>query len=162
MRESAYPPIENVAATLVAFPFALVAGAAGVALEQFAWADPATGLVSNSYAAGQIFGIALPQYARFRRSGWNMGWWNNRPAAPPPVKWLILREGLAVVLALSGNFRLYFQAGAQANEQVYARQSDGTAWVGQSGVSGFTPTQWTTMSSTEGAGRAWVSSYANG
>ena len=159
--EGAYVPIESPVASLTAFPFALVAGPAGVNLEQFAWADPTTGQVSNTYTAGFPMGLALPQYTRFWRSGWNMGWWNNTtpPAPPPTVRALTLRPGLTLVLATAGKFRLYFQAGAQALQQVYANQNDGTAWVGVSGLSGFSPTQWTTMQSTEGAGRAWVSSY---
>lgn len=128
----------------------LVAGADGVTLNRFGWADPDTGEVSNLYAPSTLFGLVLPQPFRYARNGWNLAYWSAGA--------LILRAGQFVTLAAQGDFWVRFAAGASVGAQVFANPADGTAWAGN--PSGFFSTPWTCMSYAPPGSPALISSWA--
>jgi hypothetical protein len=150
-----------------------LAGAAGVALNRFAWGDPASGLVANVYEPATLFGLAIPQPYRVARNGWNLAYWNQRA--------LILRQGMGLVLAAIGDFWVRFPGGAIVGSQVFAAMADGTPWVmqpvldsngqivldshGQPVLSSQAPggafaTPWTAMTCAQPGGAALISSFS--
>ena len=128
----------------------MTAGPNGVQLGLFGWADPVLGEVSNESPG--ILGFVLPV-----PRAWN--WQKCTPTLPgSPVRGLILRAGLACVLAASGDFVTTFPFGAQAGNQVFTDPATGVPYSGNPG--GLVATPWTVMSSACGCNaRVRISSF---
>jgi len=136
----------------------LQVSAAGAMMGVFAWADPATGLVSNAQPADPAhLGFLLPTF-----NGWN--WQRAYPycPAPPlpgaPITGLILRPGMPCVLAVQGDFYTPFPNGAVAGAKVWADPLYGIAYCADGG--GYIQTPWVCMQNLPGGGPARISSFA--
>lgn len=127
-------------ATFSAGAWALTAGPDGVQMGMFGWADPATGLVTNAKPdAGGILGFVLPvvQFFNYQRT---------TPTPPgAAVRGRILRAGMALVLAVAGDFVTIFPFGGEAGVRVYADPASGVPYAGDPG--GMVATPWTLMQS---------------
>lgn len=115
-------------ASLAFGAWGLTAGPEGVALARFGWADPDTGETSNVQSAGAALGFVLPvpQLYNLQRCypacNFPSGSSNNSRSS------MILRPGMACVLATAGVFRTRFPFGAQAGSQVWTDPASGTAY----------------------------------
>jgi hypothetical protein len=152
----------------------LQAAAAGCMMGVFGWANPNTGLVSNSYAAGLQLGFVLPTF-----NGWN---WQRLYRLPPnanlldaatlaritgypnptvpalPVASTVLRSGMPLVLAISGDFYTPFPNGAVAAARVWADPVFGVAYCADGG--GYIETPWVSMQNGPAGCSARISSFA--
>lgn len=135
----------NPATSLLAGPGQLVAGAAGVIVGRFGWADLTTNLVANTRAnAQQRLGFVLPIWGTWERLySANRTW--------------ILRAGMALTLASRGEFWARFVAGANAGLPVFANPADGSAAMGNPG--GYEPTQFTIACACVPGGLAVISTW---
>lgn len=124
-------------ANLTAGAWALTAGAAGLQLGIFGWADPNSGQVSNAQIAGGLLGFVLP-VPQMRN------WQRCYPACGPAGPGIVLRPGVECVLAAAGDFLTVFALGAQAGQQVYADPVTGAPYGGNATGSAV-PTPWTVM-----------------
>jgi hypothetical protein len=108
----------------------------GTIAARFGWANPATGLVSNTRitAADQI-GIVLPNSARGGVIGAGRSW----QFFDPTVQAFRIRPGLGVTLIASGPMWLRFAGGAYAGQPIYASLDDGHAISGPGANSELTP-----------------------
>lgn len=141
----------NPTAVITAGLHSLVVGAVDLYLLRFAWADLSTGLVANAYTAGNALGFALPTH---RMWDWNRVY---RSMVEDECGAPTLRAGMAVVLAVQGDFYTQFPDGAAIGAQVYANPVDGSAAA--SPQSGFVSTPWTCMSSAQCGDWARISSW---
>lgn len=108
------PANNNPFASMLAGEGELAAGAAGVIVSRFAWADPITGQVSNTRMANGRLGFVLPVWGPWTRIYCDAGLW-------------ILRSGQRITLAVKGDFWCRFMGGAAAGQKVYASTIDGSA-----------------------------------
>lgn len=105
----------NPRSSVQAGPGQMVAGAAGVNVGQFAWST-ASGVVSNAYVAGGLFGfIHREQQALITV-------YLAETSQAIPV-------GFPVTMMRSGDVWDKFAAGAAIGQKVYAYYSDGTAYA---------------------------------
>ncbi len=117
---------------------ALRAAPGGAIQGNFGWANPATGLVSNSRvtAADQV-GIVKPYRSSSGADVVGFGWtWQFYD---PLVCAFRVREGVTVNLIAAGHLWLRFAGGAYAGETVYASLSDGSAVSGPAANCESTP-----------------------
>jgi hypothetical protein len=143
-----FNPVPSVLGSWSAAPGGTIAG-------RFGWANPATGLVSNTRitAADQI-GIVLPISARGGVIGDGRSWQFFDPA----VQAFRIRQGLGVTLIASGPMWLRFAGGAYAGSPVYASLDDGHAIGGAAENSELT--RWVVASNAPGGGLAIASTNA--
>lgn len=139
-------------ASLPAEGAALQAGPAGVALGLFGWADPVAGVLTNLFTAGFQLGFVLPTF-----NGWNWQRAYIQCGFPFPLK--ILRAGMPVVLAVSGNFRTKFPQGGVAGSRVWADPLTGLPY-GDSNSGANIATPWTLMQSGGCNANLQISSFA--
>lgn len=99
--------------TVLAGEGALKAGADGVTIGAFAWADPTTGLVSNKYVQNGVLGFV-------RRD--NTALINQYLAEAS----LLIPAGFGVTLYDKGDFWARFQNGATIGQKVFASIADGS------------------------------------
>ncbi|SEF31364.1 hypothetical protein ABL840_09145 [Variovorax sp. NFACC27] len=110
----------NPRATVLAGPGALVSGAAGVTVGQFAWAD-ANGVVSNAYGSGGRIGFvhreqqALITIFLAETS-------------------MVVPQGFPITLHQAGDFWDKFAGGASIGQKVYASYADGSASAAATGT----------------------------
>ncbi len=122
---------------MVSGPGALAAGPDGVQMGIFGWADPVTGQVTNVRSDGALLGFVLPVIGM-----WN--WQRTTPTpAGAPVRGLILRAGMGVVVATAGDFKTVFPFGGQAGQRVFTDPATGVPYAGNPG--GLVATPWTLM-----------------
>ena len=108
---------ENPRATLLTVAGGLVAGAAGVTVGNFAWANG--NVVNSSGGVGQICFIGREQQGLI--TGFMQG------------ASLVIPQGLPVTGYTQGDFWDRFAAGATAGQTVYANFADGTAYAAAAG-----------------------------
>lgn len=138
-------------ASVDAGPFALTAGANGLAIGAFAWIDPATGQSFNAEISGGKFGFVLP-----------IPWLGDPEVATLscangfPQR--ILRPGMACVIAAIGEFRALFPQGAKVGMQVYADPTTGLPYTTSNGGA-YIATKWTAMQTCAARARARISSF---
>jgi hypothetical protein len=108
----------------------------GTIAARFGWANPATGLVSNTRitSADQI-GIVPPISARGGVIGAGYTW----QFYDPVVRAFRIRQGLGVTLIASGPMWLRFAGGAYTGQCIYASLDDGHAVSGSGANSELTP-----------------------
>jgi hypothetical protein len=121
-------------ASLIAGPWAITAGADGVAIGRFGWVNPSSGQVANVLLEGAALGFVLPVL--------NMYNWQR---AYPCKGSMILRKGMAAVVAAQGVFHTRFPFGALAGARVWTDPATGIAYdsnvTGSYVATGFTVTQ---------------------
>lgn len=165
--EGAPASCRNPFASMCAGAGQLTAGANGVILGRFGFADPITGRVDNARTSAlQQLGFVLPQWGTWQKLYCEANTW-------------ILREGLMVTLASRGDFWCRFAGGANAGQQVFANVSDGSAaagilgpeWTADAAVvtadsifytadgGGYAPTQWTVVTPVCPGGLGVISSW---
>lgn len=104
----------------------------GLAVGQFAWANPATGLATNSKPNDEtLLGFVLPNYGGWQR----MSFTHMRQ---------FLRPGVEVTMCAAGDFWARFPYGAIPGQPVYALTVDGTPISGYSDAA--QPTPWSVVS----------------
>jgi hypothetical protein len=122
---------------------------------RFGWANPSTGLVSNTrVSAEDQIGIVLPLSARGGVIGAGHTWQFFDPA----VQAFRIRQGLGVTLIASGPMWLRFAGGAYTGQPIYASLDDGHAISGSAANSELTP--WKVASNAPGGGLAITSTNA--
>lgn len=117
----------------------------GLAVGVFGWADPDTGLASNSRTnEGQLLGFVLPVYGVWvpLRRTWTRAY---------------VRPGYQVTLCKSGDFWARFDAGAEPGSPVYASLVDGAAISGYAADAELTP--WTVATAANPGGLAIITTY---
>lgn len=117
--------------SLVSGPLMCVAGPQGLAIGAFCWVNPDTGETSNSVSDGSLMGFVLPV-----ENNYNL--WERvfiRNGLPFPQ--MIIRPGVACVVASMGVFRAKFPDGGCAGARVYANPINGLPYAGVG--SQFTP-----------------------
>jgi hypothetical protein len=136
---------------------ALRAPPGGTIQGRFGWANPATGLVSNTRLTAQDqIGIVKPYRSSSGADVVGFGWtWQF---FDPLVRAFRVRQGLNVNLIAAGPFWLRFAGGAYAGEPVYASLSDGSAVSGSAADCEQTP--WIVSSNSEPGNLAIVSTTA--
>ena len=143
----------------------IAAGPNGIAIGQFGWVDPDLQTINWQKVDGwQMLAFVLPTY-----NGWN---WQRVYPQPPvgcsstppkysgvtpapatpsaPFVLYMIRAGMQVVPAVSGDFLTRFPLGGQAGSQVWADPSSGLPY--DSDLGGYVATPWTlTQSGAPGA-----------
>lgn len=147
----------NPVPSVLAGPGALVAAPGGVIQGRFGWANPATGLVSNTRVTAQDqIGIVKPYRSASGADVVGVGWtWQFYD---PAVCAFRVRQGLNVNLFSAGPFWLRFAGGAYAGQMVYASLSDGSAASGP--MAGYELTRWVVSSNSNPGDLAIVSTTA--
>lgn len=126
------------------------AGPNGLAVNAFAWIDPATGQCSNNQPAVGLLGLVLPVANLYNL------WERAYVSHVNGFRQLILRPGVACVLAVMGDFLMRFPLGATAGSRVYADPTTGLPYTDSNGGTNV-PTPWTAGQSCGAGGRARIS-----
>jgi hypothetical protein len=149
------PTWSNPVPSVLAGPTALRAAPGGVLQGRFAWANPATGLVSNTRVTAQDqIGIVKPYRSASGADVVGFGWtWQF---FDPVANAYRIRQGLNVNLFAAGPMWLRFAGGAYAGQMVYASHVDGSASSG----SGDELTPWIVSSNSSPGNLAIVSTTA--
>lgn len=100
------------------------AGPNGVAVGAFAWVNPDTGEADNVQTEGFPFGLVLPLASQYNL------WERAYMRYAPPFPQMIVRPGVACVVAMRGNFSIKFSQGGDAGQPVYADPLTGLAYSG--------------------------------
>lgn len=137
-------------APFASLPAARAAGADNVALGRFAWADPATGDVSNVATVGFPFGLAM-QYRRNRAGEGQATFVQNG------VRYLI--AGKPITLGDTGVFWVRFPQGASIGAIVYIDPATGITYAADGG--GFIPTKYRVVTNTPVRGLGIISPYTS-
>jgi hypothetical protein len=138
-------------ASLSCGPWSPVAGPAGLAIGAFAWLDPDTGQATNTFAPNTLLGFVLPLANPYNR-------WQRAFVQPGvPFAQMLIRPGVACVLAASGCFRAKFPQGGQAGQQVYADPNTGLPYMAGPGL---IATPWVLMRSGQPNSRIPMSTFA--
>lgn len=128
-------------ASALAGPGALRAGPGGLLQGRFGFADPVTGLVSNTAPtdAAYISGVVIPLQSTNNANGGVIGGparfggpysrWTWQTFDRAAKAWR-MREGIVATLMSTGNFYLKFAGGANYGDTVYASLIDGSAISG--------------------------------
>jgi hypothetical protein len=109
--------------SLVSGPDMCVAGPQGLAVGTFCWVDPNTGEASNTVTPASLLGFVLPL-----ANNYNL-WERAFIRDCPPFKQMILRPGVACVIASMGVFRAKFPNGGIAGARVYADPNTGLPYA---------------------------------
>jgi hypothetical protein len=143
-----FNPVPSVLGSWVAAPGGTIAA-------RFGWANPATGLVSNTRISAQDqIGIVLPNSSRGGVVGFGPSWRFFDPA----VQAFRIRQGIGVTLIAAGPIWLRFAGGAIAGQPVYASLTDGSAISGAAANSELT--RWVVASNAGPGALAVASTYA--
>lgn len=151
------PTWANPVPSVLAGPGALRAAPGGTLEGRFGWANPATGLVSNTRvtAADQI-GIVTPYRNRSGQGVLGANWtWHTYDAAARGFR---IRQGLNVNLQAAGPVWARFAGGAYAGQIVYASLIDGTAISGETSDAEASP--WVVSSNCDPGNLAIISTSA--
>lgn len=117
----------NPRATLLAGSLAFRAGADGLAVARFGWADADTGFASNARTSPtQALGFVLPVV-------------NGNSAVRVARGVRYARPGVGVTLMAGGDFWAKFDGGASAGSPVYASLVDGSPISGEADAAELTP-----------------------
>ncbi len=100
-----------------------VAGAQGLPIGAFCWVDPDTGEANNSVSDGALFGFVLPLANNYNL--WERAFIRNGL----PFAQMIVRPGVACVVASMGVFRAKFPNGGVAGSRVYANPITGLPYA---------------------------------
>jgi hypothetical protein len=142
--------------SLPAGPWAWVAGTEGLAIGAFAWADPATGEVTNVQAPNTLLCFVLPLADPYNL--WQRVYTVFPVDGVPPFPQQIIRPGVGCVLAQSGVFSPKFPNGGQVGMQVFADPATGLPYSGD--VTGnYVATGWTLLKSGGPGARLRMSSF---
>lgn len=135
----------NPRSTVLAGPGELVAGAAGVSVGRFAWADD-DGIVTNA-------GTGKPTGFVHREQQGVITIWLAESS-------MIIPEGLMVVLHNLGDFWAQTTTAATVAQKVFASNTDGTIATGAAGatVAGHTETDWFVASAGDANGLIKITS----
>lgn len=119
----------NPRASVLAGPGAFVAGAAGVTVGRFAWAD-ANGLVLNS-------GTGAPTGFVHREQQGLITEWLGRAS-------MLVPKGLPITLHNVGDFWVRTATAATIGQKIFASITDGSVQTGAAGatIAGFVETKW--------------------
>jgi hypothetical protein len=156
------PTWANPVPSVLAGPGALRAAPGGTIQGRFGWANPATGLVSNTrITAEDQIGIVKPYRSASGADVVGFGWtWQyfDPTITPLPFGGLVIRQGLNVNLIAAGPMWLRFVGGAYPGETVYASLTDGSAISGS--AAGAEATRWVVSSNCSPGNLAIVSTTA--
>jgi len=162
-------------AAFAAGPWQCTAGAQGVIPGIFGWMDPATGLVGNIEVEGGLLGFVLPVFNMYNwqraftmpppgapvRPGFPVGGYATplQPQVnPPPYSQIVLRPGMACVLAVAGEFNTRFPQGAQVGQPVWTDPESGLPYAANLGGN-YVETPYQIAQSVECGGLARISSF---
>lgn len=109
----------NPRASMLAGDSALVTGAAGVTVGQFAWAKD--GIATNAYQIGGEIGFVHREMQALITT------WLGEESMVVPV-------GLPITLMVAGDFWDKFAAGATAGQKVFAKYATGAAYAAATGT----------------------------
>lgn len=122
-----------------------VVGSTDIPVGRFAWADPATGQVSNVQMANGQLGVVQPRWGLWSLTYFIRG-----------VRYV--RAGKPVTLYCSGDFFLRFPQGANIGRPVYADPATGIAYATDGGGS-YVLTKWKTAANIKPGNLGVISPY---
>lgn len=102
---------------------ACVAGPNGTAVGCFAWVDPDSRIASNAYIADAFIGFVLP--LANPNNLWERAFIRNSF----PFSQMVVRPGVACVVASVGTFRAKFPEGGNVGSRVYADPNTGLPYA---------------------------------
>lgn len=127
-----------------------VAGPNGAAIGCFGWVDPDSRIVSNNYLVGALMGFVMPLANQYNL--WERAFVRNCF----PFSQMIVRPGVACVVASVGTFRAKFANGGQAGTRVFADPATGLPASGDT-TGSLIATPWTLTQSGQPGSRLLIS-----